>query len=217
MATMSKGSAQEFVQSVASIRYPGPYYGGQYSAQNLLPGESFTIKGLYGENFFLLYFYEIIIGVLVLAIFLVLFYAFIYRRVRRMFARKTEGEEIRRRRGFSFGRALLTGAISGFIFVVAFFALTYLSSLIYTGYYWYNPSIQILFFLLDAVILILSLFGLPYYVGLRYSKSEGIVSGIISIITALVLLVIVSILFPSSPPIYYARTVLEGVAQISAK
>jgi len=213
LATMATSSAKEFVSSIRA-----PYYGyQQYSAQNLLPGESFTITGLYGENFFLLYFYEIIIGVLTLVIFLFLFYAFIYRKVKRMFARRIEGEEIRRKRGFSFGRAFLAGIFSGFIFVAMFFALTYLSSLIYTGYYWYNPPIQILFFLLEGIVLILSLFGLPYYIGSRYSKSEGFVAGIISLITAFVLLLIISALFPSSPPIIYARTMLEGASEIAVK
>jgi len=212
LATMTAPSAKGFVDM---IRYP--YGGYQYSAQNLLPGESFTITGLYGENFFLLYFYEIIIGVLVLIVLLVLFYAFIYRKVRRMFARRVKGEEIRRRGGFSFGRTLVVGIFSGFIFVFAFFALTYLSSLFQGGYYYYQPVLTILFFLLDAIILIVSLFGLPYYLYSRYSKSEGVVAGILSIITTLLLLVIISILFPSSPPIIYARTTLEGISQVTTK
>jgi len=213
LATMTAPTAKEFVSAIRT-----PYYGWQqYSAQNLLPGESFTITGLYGENFFLLYFYEIIIGALALVVFLVLFYAFIYRKVRRMFARRIEGEEIRKRRGFSFGRTFLVGVFSGFIFVFAFFALTYLSSLFQGGYYYYQPVLAILFFLLNAIILILSLFGLPYYLYSRYSKSEGVVAGIISIITTLLLLVVISILFPSSPSIYFAKNMVMGVTETLAR
>lgn len=211
LAASRVSSAKEFV---SMIRYP--YGGYQYSAQNLLPGESFTITGLYGENVFLLYLYEIIIGIAGLAIFLCLFYLFLYRKIRRMFIRRGEVEEVRRRPSFSFGRALVTGAFSGFIFVLTFFLLTYISSLISNGYYyWYQPTMQILFFLLDGIILLIALFGLPYYLYSRYSRSEGIVSAVISIITALLLLVVVSMLFPSTPPIYFAeqfvRTATETV------
>jgi len=211
LATMATSSAKEFV---SSIRAP-PYYGyQQYSAQNLLPGESFTIKGLYGSNFFLLYFYEIAIGIIGLLVFLIVFYSIAYRRVRRMFARRIEGEEIRRRSGFSFGRALVTGIFSGFIFVFAFFALTFLSSLFQGGYYYYQPILTILFFMLNAIILLISLFGLPYYLYSRYSRSEGIVSGIISVVSALLFLVVISILFPSSPPIYFAEVLKSATGTL---
>jgi hypothetical protein len=212
LATMAAPSAQEFV---GMIRYP--YGGYQYSAQNLLPGESFTITGLYGENFFLLYLQEIAAGIICLIVFSFAFYVFAYRKIRRMFVRRIEGEEIRRRREFSFGRTLVVGIFSGFIFVFVFFVLIYLSGLIQGGYYYYQPVLMILFFLLDAIILLMSLFGLPFYLGSRYSKSEGVAAGIISIITALLLLVIVSILFPYSPPIIYARTTLEGISQVATK
>lgn len=199
---MSTSSAKDFV---GMIRSPSYYGGYQYTAQNLLPGESFTVTGLYGENLFLLYFYEIAIGIVGLIFFLTVFYLFIYGRVRRMFARRSGVEEIRRRPGFSFGRAFVTGIFSGFIFVFAFFTLTFLSSLLQGGYYYYQPILTILFFMLDAIILLISLFGLPYYLFSRYSRSEGITSGIISIVSALIFLVAISILLPSSQPIYFTE------------
>jgi len=211
LATMSTSSAKDFV---GMIRSPSYYGGYQYTAQNLLPGESFTVTGLYGENFFLLYFYEIIVGIVGLIFFLTIFFLFIYGRVRRLFARRSGVEEIRRRPGFSFSRVLVTGIFSGFIFVFAFFSLIFLSSLFQSGYYYYQPILTILFFLIDAIILILSMFGLPYYLYSRYSRSEGIASGIISIVSALVFLVVVSILFPYSQPIYYAGLVKSATETV---
>jgi len=121
LAAISKGSAQELVNSVASIRAPyPPYYGGdQYSAQNLLPGESFTVKGLYGSNFWLLYIQEIVWGLVGIAVFLFVFYFFLIRRIRKVFQRRYEGGEVRRKINFSLGRALVVGVVSGFLFVVA--------------------------------------------------------------------------------------------------
>jgi len=209
LGAVSSGSAKELVNSIASIRYPGPYYGyNQYSAQNLLPGESFTITGLYGSNVWLLYIQEILIGLAAIVIFLFIFYLFLMRRVRKMFKRKYEGVEIKKSR-FSFGRAFIIGIVSGFLFVVSYFVLTYFSGMISAPSYGYQPTTQILFFLLNAGVLIITLFGLPYWIG-RKNKSEGIVAGIIGIFTALVLLVIISILFPYQPPIIYAKGVLES-------
>jgi hypothetical protein len=210
---LSAGTAKEFVNSVASIRSPGPYYGGsQYSAQNLLPGESFTITGLYGSNFWLLYTQEIVWGIVVLIVVLFVFYFFLMRRIRKVFERRYEGE-VRRKGGFSFSRALITGVISGFLFVVAYFVLTYFSGLFSSmPYYGYQSATQILFFLLNAAVLILSLFGLPFWIG-RMNRSEGIVAGIISIFSALVLLVIISMIFPNPPPIiYYATNFIQGMS-----
>ncbi|MFH0711268.1 MAG: DUF333 domain-containing protein [Candidatus Aenigmatarchaeota archaeon] len=207
-AAMSSGSAKQMVES---IRYPGPYYGGsQYSAQNLMPGESFTVSGLYGSNFWLLYVQEIVWGLVIIVAFLFVFYFFLMGRVRKVFERRFEGGEVRRRSGFSFGRALLTGMASGFIFVVAYFALTYFSGLIYSYNYYSGQPTVILFFLLNAGVLIVSLFGLPYWIG-RRNRSEGIVAGIIGIFAALVLLIVISMIFPTQPPIiYFAENILGG-------
>jgi hypothetical protein len=211
MAAISSGSASKMVES---IRYPGPYYGsGQYSAQNLMPGESFTISGLYGSNFWLLYIQEILWGLVVIIIILFAFYFFLMRRVRKIFEKRFEGGEARRRSEFSLGRALLTGMMSGFLFVVAYFVLTFLSAFIYQGpYLYYQPVTPILFLLLEAGVLILSLFGLPYWIG-RRNRSEGIVAGIVSIITAFALLLVISMVFETEPPIMYVSNILNGFAR----
>jgi hypothetical protein len=191
MLATSSNTAKEMVSTM--IRYTN--YGGQYSAQNLLPGESFTVTGLYGDNVFLMYLYEIAAGIIVLIIFLAIFFLFIYSRVRGMFERRGEGETMRRRSGFSFGRALIVGMFSGFIFVFIFFVLTFLSGFMYSGYgYSYQPMMSILFLLLYGIILVVSLFGLPYYLYSRHSKSEGVAAGIVAIISALVILFLISML-----------------------
>lgn len=116
LATMTASSAKDFI---GMIRYP--YGGYQYSGQNLLPGESFTVSGLYGENFFLLYIGEILAGIFGLLIVVVIFFLFMYSRVKKMFARRPEERRLKSPASFSFGRALLVGIGSGFIFVIALF------------------------------------------------------------------------------------------------
>jgi len=201
-------SAQEFV---SIVRYPYESY--QYSAQNLLPGESFTITGLYGENVFLLYLQEIVLGILGLVAFLIVFKEFLYWRIKRVFARRREAEEMIERGKFSLERASLAGIFSGFAFVFTFFVLTFLSGFIHSGYYWYQPTTMILFFLLSLIISLIALFGLPYYLFSRYNKAEGVVSAVISIITALILLIVISMLFSYLPPIIYAKRLLVGVTE----
>jgi len=72
---------------------------------------------------------------------------------------------------------------------------------------------MILFFLLSLIISLIALFGLPYYLFSRYNKAEGVVSAVISIITALILLIVISMLFPYLPPIIYAKRLLVGVTE----
>ncbi len=196
-------NAESFVQA-----YPIRYGGGQFTANNLQPGESFTISGLYGDNLVLLYAQEIglaAVGVIVLAI-LVKYY--LGDKMRGMFA-KRESEErigIRRTSEFSFARAILAGFISSLIFI----AVYYLLNIIFQNGYYYNSAISgITLLVINAVFVILSIFGLPYYLYSQYSRSEGIVAAIISLVLSFLLLIF---LLPQyAPPIIY--NALAGAAK----
>jgi hypothetical protein len=199
---MKSPSAESFVQA-----YPIRYGGGQFTANNLQPGESFTISGLYGDNLVLLYAQEIglaVVGVIVLAV-LVKFY--LGNKVRNMFAKRGGEEKIgsRRTSEFSFARALLAGFISSLIFI----AVYYLLSIIFeNGYYGGGVISGVTILVINAVFVILSIFGLPYYLYSQYSKSEGVLAAIVSLVLSFLLLVL---LLPQySPPILYAALANAG-------
>ena len=196
-------NAESFVQA-----YRIPYGGGQFTANNLQPGESFTISGLYGDNLILLYAQEIglaVVGVIVLAV-LVKYY--LGDKVRGMFAKRESEERIgsRRTSEFSFARALLVGFISSLIFI----AVYYLLNVIFQNGYYYGGMISgVTILVINAVFVILSIFGLPYYLYSQYSRTEGILAAIISLILSFLLLIF---LLPQySPPIFYAT--LEGMVK----
>lgn len=196
-----KGSAE----SVAGALQRYPTYGGQFTANNLQPGESFTISGLYGDNLVLLYAQEIglvVLGLIVLAIVIKYYFA---GKVRGMFT-KREGEEriSRRASQFSFGRAILVGFISSMLFI----AVYYLLNVLFENNYYYGGMIDtVAFLLINAVFILISLFILPYYLYAHYSKTEGVFAALISLILSFLLLIL---LLPQySPPIIYQA--LSGV------
>jgi hypothetical protein len=169
----------------------------QYSAQNLAPGESFTVKGLYGKDFVLLYLQEIVAGVLILFVFVVLIKYVVLDRARRLFRRSESRQEgFRRRSEFSFLRALIAGGFSGFMFVVVYFMLMYFAQFMSSGY---NYNVQLpmvmLFILLSFLLEGLALFGLPVYLAFTYNKKEGFAAAVISIFAAFIILLFLSALF----------------------
>jgi hypothetical protein len=112
----------------------------------------------------------------------------------------TKGEERMNRRTneFSFGRSILVGFISSFIFI----AVYYLLNLVFSNGYYYGDAItSVMFLVINAIFILLSLFGLPYYLYSRFNKSEGILAGIVSLVLSFILLVF---LLPQSAPIIYA-------------
>jgi hypothetical protein len=199
-------NAESFVQS-----YPIRYGGGQFTANNLQPGESFTISGLYGDNLVLLYAQEIglaVVGVIVLAI-LVKYY--LVNKMRGMFAKRESEERIGSKRSseFSFARAILTGFISSLIFIAVYYLLNIIFE---NGYYGGGIISGVTILVINAVFVILSIFGFPYYLYSQYSKGEGILAAIVSLVLSFLLLVL---LLPQySPPIIYAA--LSGAAKTFA-
>lgn len=196
-------NAEAFVQS-----YPIRYGGGQFTASNLQPGESFTISGLYGDNLVLLYADYIAIAVLGIVVLAILVKYYFADRVTRMFARREGDERMSRRASeFSFGRPVLVGFVSSFIFI----AVYYLLNLVFSNGYYYGDAItSIMFLVINAIFILLSLFGFPYYLYSRFNKSEGILAGIVSLILSFVLLIL---LLPQySPPAIYAGIQSLGIA-----
>lgn len=196
-ADAMKGSAE----TVASALRSYPYYGrGQFTANNLQPGESFTISGLYSDNQILLYSQEIgvaILGLLALAILVKYVFA---DTLRRMFSRKESEERISRRtEEFSFGRPILVGFISSLIFIAVYYLLNIVFG---SGYYYNSPISTITLLVLNGVFVILAIFGLPYFLFSKYNKTEGILAGVISLVLSFLLLIF---LLPEySPPILYS-------------
>jgi len=191
-----RGSAE----SIAGVMQRYPYYeGGQFTANNLQPGESFTISGLYGDNQILLYSQEIgiaILGLLALAILVKYVFA---DSLRRMFTRKESEERISRRTQFSFGRPILVGFISSLIFIAVYYLLNIVFG---NGYYYNGPISTITLLVLNGVFVIIAIFGLPYFLYSKYNKTEGILAGIISLVLSFLLLIF---LLPEySPPIFYS-------------
>lgn len=198
-AEAMKGSAE----SIAGVMQRYPYGGGQFTANNLQPGESFTISGLYGDNQILLYSQEIgitVLGLLVLALLVKFVFA---DRIRKMFMRK-EGEErvSRKSSEFSFGRSILVGFISSLIFIGVYYLL---NTLFGSGYYYGSPIGTVTLLVVNAVFVILSIFGLPYFLYSKYSKTEGILAGVVSLVLSFLLLIF---LLPQ-----YSPSILYGLVQ----
>lgn len=197
VATQALSGTAEQVSSV--LRSYPVYGGGQYSANNLQPGESFTISGLYGDNQILLYTQEIGWGILGLLVLALIVRYFLAAKVKKLFTPRRESEEriSRRASEFSFSRAILIGAISSLIFISVF----YLLNVIFTTNFYYSPIGSITLLLLNAVFILLSLFGLPSYLYSQFSKLEGVIAAIISLVLSFVFLML--FLPQYTPPIFY--------------
>lgn len=179
----------------------------QYTASNLMPGESFTISGLFGSNWFLLYAQEIGAVIVLLIVFAVIGKYFLADKLRGIFARR-EGEErvSRRKSEFSFARPIICGFISSLIFIGVYYLL---SSLIGSGFYGGDYIAGTTLLVLNAVFVLLSIFGLPFYLATRYSRGEGILAAIISLVLSFLLLILFMPQY--SPPIIYAA--VKGMSE----
>lgn len=173
-------------------------YGYQYHSSNLLPGEFFSVTGLYGSSLILLYVQEIVIGIIALVLIVLLFKYILWARIKKLFARKEKSSE--KSNAFSYGRTIIAGFVSGFLFQVAYFTVQVVYTLVGNLYY-YNSPLPILFLLLSLIVYAMALFSLPYYLYTRYSRREGIVAGILSIIFGIIFFVIILFLF-LQPVIY---------------
>ena len=177
----------------------------------LLPGEFFTITGLYGSSYIRLYLQEIIVGIVILIIIILLFVFISIPRIRRIFNKKYQSKAIRQkpRIEFSMTRAVLIGFFSGLLFLIAYYAVQVLFG-VQGSYYYYNSPLPILFAILSFVAYGLALFGLPYYLYSRFNKREGAIAGIISSIAAIIYFVIIFYLFPHPTVCYTCVQPLAG-------
>jgi hypothetical protein len=180
-------SASGVATLIPAIFY-NPY---QYQASNLLPGEYFTISGLYGSNRILLYLPEIL-AVALIAITIILLLIFVL--IPKMKSLFSKGKK--RSSHASLGRPVLVGAVSGFLFLIAYYVMQSLYSLLSYGYY-YNSPLYLLFGLLSIAVDGAALFGLPFYlyINARFGKKEAIVAGITGIVAAILYLIIIAYLF----------------------
>lgn len=178
-------SALTVASALPSIFYYGQY---QYQASNLLPGEFFTINGLFGTNLILLYLPEILVGIIIAIAIILLFKILLWPKLRKMFTIKAKGN-------FTLARPTLAGAVSGFLFQVTYYAVQVLYA-VANGYYYYNSPLAILLFLLSFVVVTVALLGLPYQLYTKFGKREGVLAGIASIVFAIVYSVIILLLLP---------------------
>jgi hypothetical protein len=201
-SVMGATSALAVAAALPSIFYYGEY---QYQASNLLPGEFFTINGLFGTNLVLLYLPEILIGIIIAIAIIILFKIFFWTKLKKMFRVKAKG-------AFSLARPTLTGVVSGFLFQITYYAVQFLYSFA-SGYYYYNSPLAILLFLLGIVVGSIALLGLPYYLYTKFGKREGVLAGIISIVFAIIYSVIILLLFPPAyaVPLYASQAAVSTV------
>jgi hypothetical protein len=186
-------SAATSAASAAALIAPIFSYSYQYHSSDLLPGEYFSISGLYGKSQALLYIWDIVAGIIIVVVVILLVRFFIGRRIKLVFSKKTQGR-------FGLARPLLTGILSGFLFEVAYYGIEALFSFLNSQYY-YNSPLQILVILLALVTLGLSLFGLPLYLGRKYGWKEGAIAAIVSLVAAVIYSIIIIALF-ASPVVY---------------
>jgi hypothetical protein len=198
--------AKDLESQIAPNYYRGSY---QYTASNLDPAESFMVSGLYGENSLLLYFWEIIGGIAIAVAIVIIFRYFgLAERIRKMFAGKhaepaarsaKKAEMVKRAPAaaqpqqliaFSWGRPLIMGIVTAFLFTVA----SYLSQFIYfmmDNFFRYSSQMMIPFAVLAIILMfalpLLALFGPAVYVFKKYGWKEGMIAFVFGLIFSVVL------------------------------
>ncbi len=198
IGALSAATSATALQTVVPALLTYPYYYSQYHASNLLPGEYFTVSGLYGSSQILLYLPEIVLAIIILIVAVLLFRAFLWQRIKRLFSSKGTNPT---KKDFSMARATLVGMLSGFVFLLVYYGLRVLWSLLQYSYYYYSSPLSILLLLISLIISGFALFGLPYRLCYKVNKREGIAAGIISVIASIIyLIVIISLL---SPPLVF--------------
>jgi hypothetical protein len=206
--TFGAASQTASISSSEMSRYISPYYtqSSQFSAQNLDPNESFTVKGLYGDNVFLLYLNEII-GVIIGLIILILVFKYlkIISRIKGAFRPKTIVKVKTNQTEFSWTRVFVAGIGSGFLYIVASLLIQFvfglLQSFSYSGSY-FMPLALILYLVLFLLPLV-ALFAPAIYLYKTYSWKEGLATFIIGVVTIIVLLYAMYTLFPKIQSVYY--------------
>jgi hypothetical protein len=198
------------VSSSEMSRYISPYYrrSTQFSAQNLDPNESFKVNGLYGENVFLLYLYEII-GIIVALIIIIFVFKYfkLTSRIRGAFKSKSPVKiktTERTATEFSWTRVLIAGVGSGFLYIIVSLLIQFISSLLqsFSSYGSFFMPLAIILFLILYFLPVIALFAPAIYLYKAYSWKEGLLTFIIGVVTAVFLLFVISTMFPGIQPTY---------------
>jgi len=201
-------ASQAAISTSDISRYISPYYSrsAQFSAQNLDPNESFTVKGLYGDNVFLLYLNEIIVSIIVLLAIILIFKHFkLISKIKNSFKAKAAIPKIKTSETtFSWTRVLVGGVGSGFLYVITSLLIQFLSSLLqsfsYSGSYF--MPLAIILFLIIYFLPVVALFAPAIYLSKTYNWKEGLLAFVIGVVTAVFLLYIMSTAFSGPRPVY---------------
>lgn len=203
-------SATASVSASKMSEYLSPYYrqASQFSAQNLDPNESFTVKGLYGDNIFLLYLYEILVLIVIIIIIIVFFKYFkIISRIRGAFKTKVPVAKTKPITGveFSWLRVLISGIGSGFLYIIVSLLVQFVSSFLqnFSSYGSSFMPLTVILYIILFFLPVLALFAPAIYLYKKYSWKEGLLSFIIGVVTAVVIVFIISEAFPIFQNRYY--------------
>lgn len=188
--------------------YISPYYSkpSQFSAKNLDPNESFTVKGLYGDNVFLLYLNEIIVLIIVLLTVILIFKHFkLISKIKSSFKAKAAMPKAKTgETSFSLTRALVGGVGSGFLYIMTSLLIQFLSGLLqgFSYYGSYFMPLAIILFLIIYFLPVVALFAPAIYLFKTYNWKEGLLAFVIGVITAVFLLYFISTTFSGPRPMY---------------
>ena len=189
-------------------KYISPYYrqSSQFSAQNLDPNESFKVKGLYGENIFLLYLYEILGTIIGLIVIIFIFKRFgIISRIRKVFKPKAVTTKVKTSEvEFSWTRVLVSGVGSGFLYIVVSLLIQFIFGLLQdlSNFGSYFMPLALILYLILFLLPLVALFAPAIYLYKTYSWKEGLLTFIIGVVTAVFLLFVISTMFPGIQPTY---------------
>jgi hypothetical protein len=204
-------AADEFSRQVSSYYRRISY---QYTAKNLDPSESFTVTGLYGKSYFMLFFWEYVGTIVVIIVILLLAKYFgLVARIKDLFIHKpgkaaphkaphvekgVQQKPVQAKPAeplefpFSIGRPLIMGMVTAFLYLVVSFLTNIIFNLIGSGFSPYsNPffiPLMILMFLVMFALPILALFGPSIYVYKKYGWKEGLLTFVFGLVFTIVLL-----------------------------
>ncbi|OGI12435.1 hypothetical protein A3K64_04275 [Candidatus Micrarchaeota archaeon RBG_16_36_9] len=183
----------------------------QFSAQNLDPGESFTVKGIYGDNIFLLYIYEILELIVAILFAILVFKHFrLTSRIKNSFKLKNNVAPVQKIKStthgaeFSWTRVSIAGVGSGFLYIIASLLIQFLTGLFqsFSSFSYLFPLVIILYIII-FLLPVIALFAPAVYLAKTFSWKEGLLCFIFGVITTVILLFVIATMFPVNSPIYY--------------
>lgn len=157
-----------------------------YSVNNIDPGESFTIKGLYGDNSYLLYIWEFLATIAIVIMFLFFAKSFrLWKKIKDLFSPKIHFKK----NGFSLERSLGMGLISGLFFSISFIFVTILSGITSNLPYAIREILQLMTTLLAVLLIGASLF-LPMFYSFKRQGIKGVLGSAITALTTIIIFLV---------------------------